>query len=69
MPGGVVATDNQVDYKRYCKTSRGPHGPAPNGAEVTLGAGQTCRDFQDIYWDRYRDALSLIHKSTDLNNT
>ncbi len=69
MPGGLVATGSQINYQLYCKTARGPHGPTPNGAVASLPAGQTCKDFQDIYWDRYRDGLMLMHKSTDLNNT
>lgn len=54
MPGGVCGRGlNDLDYFAYCRTSRGGSG--------TCGSGQTCYDFEQVYWDRFKDSTSTMN--------
>jgi hypothetical protein len=51
MPGGVCGVDStHLDPFRYCQTARGGTG--------TCDPGETCFDFEQVYWDRFRDPVS-----------
>ncbi|MCI4624836.1 MAG: hypothetical protein L3V56_02640 [Candidatus Magnetoovum sp. WYHC-5] len=54
MPGGVCGTStSNLDYFAYCQSSRGGSG--------SCSSGQTCYDFEQIYWDRFVDSTSTMN--------
>jgi hypothetical protein len=61
VPGGLPGKSaTNLNYKAYCKTARGPEGSAATEALSKPGADETCYDFEQIYWDRFRDPLDKI---------
>ncbi|MBF0338169.1 MAG: hypothetical protein HQL05_10080 [Nitrospirae bacterium] len=54
VPGGVCgSSSNNLDYFAYCQTSRGGTG--------SCSSGQTCFDFEQVYWDRFKDSTSTMN--------
>ncbi|MBF0240748.1 MAG: hypothetical protein HQM12_23870, partial [SAR324 cluster bacterium] len=54
MPGGVCGRSiTDLDYTEYCQSSRGGSGQCD--------MGETCFDFDDVQWNRYRDSVSEIN--------
>ncbi|KJU83279.1 conserved hypothetical protein, secreted [Candidatus Magnetobacterium bavaricum] len=54
MPGGVCGNSlSNLDYFAYCQTSRGGTG--------SCSSGQTCYDFEQVYWDRFKDSTSTMN--------
>lgn len=54
MPGGVCGTSaSQLNYLKSCATPRGGSG--------SCDAGQTCYDFEQVYWNRFTDAPSQMN--------
>ncbi len=56
MPGGVCGQEqdmNNLDYFSHCETTRGGSG--------TCGTGEICYDFEEVYWDRFRDSDNAMN--------
>lgn len=54
VPGGICgrsATD--LDHTQACESSRGGTG--------TCDAGETCFDYEDVYWNRFSDSTDSLH--------
>lgn len=55
MPGGLCGESPQnLDYFKGCQSSRGGTG--------TCDQGNTCYDFEEVYWDRYTNTAAQMNK-------
>ncbi len=59
VPGGLTGSSKtNLNYTSWCRTARGPTDTKIPLA--TPGPGETCIDFAEVYWNRYRDPLNRI---------
>lgn len=59
MPGGVCGTSaTELDHFRGCASARGGSG--------SCGTGETCFDFESVYWNRFADPVSTMASHSEV---
>jgi hypothetical protein len=59
MPGGVCGrTNTELDHFRGCTSARGGSG--------SCASGETCFDFESVYWNRFADPVASMASSSEV---